>query len=349
MAKSRLVALAQTVKGVESVEVTRLGRLGPAGRPAAPDFFPVGPLEVARLDDDPNRREGGRLRLDVRVADDPHSDCGCGDNRPAVPAPTENPPNQDAVRRRIGTHGSFLAGLTAGLAGEPGVARLTARDPSDPAVAVLDAWATVADVLTFYQERFANEAYLRTATERRSVAELARLVGYRLRDGVSASVRWRLPSTRPTRRPDGHPGRDRGPEPAQAGGAPQTFETADPLAARTEWNLLPVRQTRPQVLTRAGLAAGGTIYLKGAATNLRPGDPLLIEFPTEEALFARAAGVEPDPVADRTKGCRRGLVQGYPESSPRPRSSTGCLPPGPNRRLTSGPGGPPRTPRSPRS
>jgi hypothetical protein len=46
----------------------------------------------------------------------------------------------------------------------------------------------VADLLGFYQERIANEGYLRTATERRSVLELARLVGYELRSGVSASV-----------------------------------------------------------------------------------------------------------------------------------------------------------------
>ena len=44
------------------------------------------------------------------------------------------------------------------------------------------------DVMTFYQERIANEGYLRTATERRSVLELARLVGYKPRPGVSSSV-----------------------------------------------------------------------------------------------------------------------------------------------------------------
>ncbi len=55
---------------------------------------------------------------------------------------------------------------------------LTTRASDDPALALLDGWATVADVLTFYQERIANEGYLRTATERRSVLELARLLGY---------------------------------------------------------------------------------------------------------------------------------------------------------------------------
>ena len=44
------------------------------------------------------------------------------------------------------------------------------------------------DILTFYQERIANEAYLRTATERVSIGELAKLIGYKLRPGLAASV-----------------------------------------------------------------------------------------------------------------------------------------------------------------
>src|SRR6476619_6630446 len=44
------------------------------------------------------------------------------------------------------------------------------------------------DVLTFYQERIANEGFLRTATERLSVLELARAIGYELNAGVAAST-----------------------------------------------------------------------------------------------------------------------------------------------------------------
>ena len=41
-------------------------------------------------------------------------------------------------------------------------------------------------MLTFYQERYANEAFLRTATQRESIGRLARLIDYRLRPGVAA-------------------------------------------------------------------------------------------------------------------------------------------------------------------
>jgi hypothetical protein len=43
-------------------------------------------------------------------------------------------------------------------------------------------------VLTFYQERIANEGFLRTATERLSVLQLARAIGYELKPGVAAST-----------------------------------------------------------------------------------------------------------------------------------------------------------------
>jgi hypothetical protein len=58
----------------------------------------------------------------------------------------------------------------------------------DWTVAFLRAWATVSDVLSFYQERIINEGYLRTALERRSVLELTRAVGYELSPPVAATT-----------------------------------------------------------------------------------------------------------------------------------------------------------------
>ena len=50
---------------------------------------------------------------------------------------------------------------------------MATRDDSDFSIALLDAFAVTADILTFYQERLANESYLRTAMQQRSVFELA--------------------------------------------------------------------------------------------------------------------------------------------------------------------------------
>lgn len=50
------------------------------------------------------------------------------------------------------------------------------RDDSDPSIALLDAWAVVADVLTFYQERISNEGNLSTGQERISIREWTSII-----------------------------------------------------------------------------------------------------------------------------------------------------------------------------
>lgn len=64
---STLIAAAQAVPGVESVKVTKLQRLyEPANGEIENGLLPLGPLEIAKLDNDPSFPENGRLRLDMR-------------------------------------------------------------------------------------------------------------------------------------------------------------------------------------------------------------------------------------------------------------------------------------------
>ena len=154
--------------------------------------------------------------------------------------------------------------------------------PAKPAIrpiALLDAWATVADVLTFYQERIANEGYLRTATERLSILELSRLIGYKLRPAVSASVY--LAFTVAAGFNGDVPAGTRTQSIPGPGDKPQFFETSDDLPARDVWNNLKPRLSRPQTFTidtnpGTDLATRETIYFQGIATNLNPGDALLL-------------------------------------------------------------------------
>lgn len=64
---SKLVAIAQAVPGVESVKINKLERLfeGPNGE-IDNGVLPLGPLDIARVDNDPSVPENGRLVLDVR-------------------------------------------------------------------------------------------------------------------------------------------------------------------------------------------------------------------------------------------------------------------------------------------
>ncbi len=89
-------------------------------------------------------------------------DC-CAGIEIATPQPTTNRPGLTALSYRVGTHATFLETMLARLSnlclgsdeacrqgkGNYPLQNLTTRDLSDPAIAFLDAWATVADVLTF--------------------------------------------------------------------------------------------------------------------------------------------------------------------------------------------------------
>lgn len=231
------------------------------------------------------------------MMDEQLNDCGCCEGvEPLTPQPIANRPGLEALNYRVGTHATFLKTMQARLAHLRG---LTTRATDDPAIALLDSWALVAEVLTFYQERIANEGYLRTATERRSVVELARLVGYRPRPGLAASVflAYTLDDhqTDPVTIPAG----------AKAQSVPgpgeqmQTFETSEPLEARAAWNALQPRLTQPQ--TQASLEARQSVYLKGLTLNLKPGDPLLIDIGSGTPNLYRVMDVTAEPVADRTR------------------------------------------------
>jgi hypothetical protein len=239
--------------------------------------------------------------------------CGCaGPDEEGASSLLSNAPGLPAIGYRVGTHSSFRQTLIAGLssATHPELTKLRTRENTDFSIALLDAWASVGDVLTFYQERIANEHYLRTATERFSVVELARLIGYRPRPGVAASTplaftleEARLDRTVPNRsliipagaRVQSVPG---------PGEQAQTFETIETLEAHPDWNSL-----RPELAReRAPRAGDRELYIRGIAGNLKPGDAILIagderiENPDDSHWeFRRLTAVEPDTKRDSTR------------------------------------------------
>ena len=155
------------------------------------------------------------------------------------------------------------------------------------------------DVLTFYQERIANEGYLRTATERRSILELARLVGYSLRPGVAATAYLAYTIDKDTGPAEVRKGARVNSIPAP-GEQMQAFEISEPLKARPEWSKLKPRMSQPQ--TRESIYKKNGLYLKGTATNLKPNDGLLIDWAGDGSDLKpfRVYAVTPDNEADRT-------------------------------------------------
>jgi hypothetical protein len=154
-----------------------------------------------------------------------------------TPLAAANRPGFSQLSYRVGTHATFFETMQARLSSVDysELAALKTREQRDSSIALLDAWATVADVLSFYQERIANEGYLRTATERRSVLELARLIGYALRPGVAASV-YLAYSLDKDASPVEIPAGARANSVPAPGEQMQSFETSEPLTAHVEWN-----------------------------------------------------------------------------------------------------------------
>lgn len=204
------------------------------------------------------------------------NDCGCCEGIGVeTPVVVSNEPGLPVISYRVGTHAQFYASMRAKLSVLPA---LRTRDSEDFSIALLDAWATVLDILTFYQERNLNEKYVRTATERRSILELSKLIGYQLRPGVAASTFLAFSLEESPGTPDQaakpttiEPGVKVQSIPGP-GKQSQTFETIASATVRVEWNALKPRQTKPQQI------GAGTIqlYLKGLTTQLQVGDALLI-------------------------------------------------------------------------
>ena len=229
------------------------------------------------------------------------SGCGCCQGVQALtPVVIINRPGLSQIAYRAGTYGSFLVTMEAALSGaaEPDLHALRARNLDDPSIAFLDCWATVADVLTFYTERLANEGYLRTATELRSVLELARLTGYQLRPGLGASVylayTLQVNPAKVTAVVIGKGARAMSvPGPGQQA---QAYETSDDLYAQQTWNTLPIRATTPAVVTEGQLSPGPdpSVSLQGASLAIHPGDRMVFYDPQVKAGSGRVRDVGAD-------------------------------------------------------
>ena len=213
--------------------------------------------------------------------------CGCceGLSGPATP---HNDLGLASLAYRVDTQPGFYARMLQSLPVTPSdpdeaearrpLARLLTRSSDDPTVAFLDASACVADVLGFYQERIANEGFLRTATERRSVLELARAIGYELKPGVAATVHLAFTVEDAKGAPgictlaQGMPVQSVPPQDK----LPQVFETSSEIVARAEWNALRPRRVRPadMAVLDVPTPSGGTrkaLVLLGASGSFPSG------------------------------------------------------------------------------
>ena len=100
------------------------------------------------------------------------------------PVRAQNRSGLPRIAYRIGRYADFVEAMIRKIDAAPELAAWTHREADDPGIALLEGAAILGDILSFYQEHYANEAFLRTAAWRESVAELVRLTGYRLAPGI---------------------------------------------------------------------------------------------------------------------------------------------------------------------
>lgn len=206
------------------------------------------------------------------MADDPI--CPCEDR------PTEftlgNPPGRTSIAYRVGDFLSFRRALLKSAATPPDhEQQLDAWQPTaigDLGLQMMEWWAYVGDILTFYNERIANETYLRTATLPESVRRIIRTIGYRPRPGIAAhgQIVALVGGHRAITLPQGL-SFDSKPGPGES---PQTFELDADTVVAPEGT---VRADAPAFLLSP---TTNTFLVEGSSVPIASGDVLRMRSPT---------------------------------------------------------------------
>ena len=145
------------------------------------------------------------------------------------PRQIQNRPALSHIDYRLGTYADIREALLRNLDKTPSLSHWTHRGADDPGIALLEGASILGDILTFYQDLYANEAFLRTAQQRNSIADLVRLLGYRLSPGLggNATFAFEVKGTTPVVVPANFPVKAQ----LQDHDKPSEFETSEEVTA----------------------------------------------------------------------------------------------------------------------
>lgn len=200
------------------------------------------------------------------------SQCPCGQAQD--PQVISNPPGLAQISYRVNDFTGFRRALLRSLPGEQSIGAWRPK-AGDLGLQVLEWWAYLGDVLTFYNERIANESYLRTAKQPGSLANLVALLGYQpapatAATGYVAALRKPGNTGEPLVIPLGMPLSSV----ATPGVASQTFEVAA-AASFTGPSSVPVALPPDTTLQLTDSAPSG-VLLAGPVSGLKVGDQLVL-------------------------------------------------------------------------
>jgi predicted phage baseplate assembly protein len=178
---------------------------------------------------------------------------------------------------RAGDFASFRRALLRPLPGEQAINDWRPA-PGDLGLQVLEWWAYLADVLSFYNERYASESYLGTATQSGSVTNLAALVGYQPTPGIAATgTLAAIGSARQSAEPLVLPAGMRVSSTASPSVPSQTFEV-DAAVCFTGPSTVPV--TLPSYPTFQNYQDGSpqSVLISGRVSGIKAGDRLVLVY-----------------------------------------------------------------------
>ena len=198
------------------------------------------------------------------------------------PAKPDIPAGLSALPRQLAGFPEYRLAMLRDIPTYAPLAGWRAREGDDLGLMLLEMWAYVLDLLSFYDERIANESYLRTAVLRPSLRKLVGLIGYQARPALAAFVVLAAiaDGNRSVVLPPGTGFRSD----AFDGEPPQVFETEVEHvihSLKNEWTLGEVRDKR----------VGGEFLLDPATARISAGQLALLRWTHRGATAQRARRV----------------------------------------------------------
>lgn len=240
-------------------------------------------------------------------------------------APATNLPGLAAIAYRAGDFNDFRRALLTPLLPAPGDPPLelslsawqsgVGADPTVPDMGVMMAewWAYIADILTFYNERIANEDYLRTAVLPETPGQLVRLLGYRPRPAIGATgsiAALVAPSLLPGQTVTLPVGLQFQSKPTP-GHSPQTFELAQQTVIGR-----PDKVAAMPPPTLVGQANGNyTLLLRGKVTTVSKGSPLLLGA-RDNSVAPTLININATPILQTVAGAGKQTLLQFAETPP---------------------------------
>ncbi len=206
-------------------------------------------------------------KLRFRLACDDPFDC-----RPPAAPVTPEPDLQVVIDYLAKDYSSFRQALLDFIPTR--LPDWTERSEADIGMMLLELFAATADTLSYMQDRVANEAFLASATQRRSVAGHLDLIGYQMDEGAAAHT-WLKFTVNQTQTLASEPGLRVSNRPLRDNEPVIVFETHGRLTMRPEHNEMPVFNWGNQRCCLPRTALSATLF--GEFSRLQPGDYILFE------------------------------------------------------------------------